>query len=212
MAFAMNWMEFRIAGHALANPAVLLGVFPHGEFINAMEIAFKETPDAARRRAALARGGYSAYRVRQTLEEKDFQFAHGQWLDWSSQPAGTADDYDAGVTSFKPPDLRAYDTPGFSAWSNVTTPQTSSPGFNSNGVASRADATELWIQHKFQTWVDGQRCFDDIWEAVSMSVSWHNSLHLTRPSPGSPWVQGSDCEIQHGPMDFGTTPIRLRLP
>src|ERR1700683_4690148 len=95
----MSWSEFRNTGASMVNPAVALGVMPQGQLLNAMEIVFREEDDAATRRRALARGGYSSYRVRQSLEEHDFQLVNG-WLDWTSRPAGTADDPDPGVQSF----------------------------------------------------------------------------------------------------------------
>src|ERR1700678_3364952 len=128
----MSWSQLRNTGVSVVNPAVTLGVMPQGQLLNAMEIVFREEDDAATRRRALARGGYCSYRVRQTLEEHDFQFVN-RWLDWSSKPVGTADDPDPGVQSWAPPLLRAYDTPGWSPYLGVG-PNTRQ--LNANGVLS----------------------------------------------------------------------------
>ena len=203
MPNAMSWSQFLNSGASVVNPAVMLGVMPQGQLLNAMEIVFREDDDAATRRRALARGGYCSYRVRQSLEEHDFQFVNG-WLDWSNKQAGTADNPDPGVQSWDPPFLRAYDTPGWSAYLGVG-PNTRQ--LIANGVSSRADATEVWVQQLFRTWVEGSRCFDSVWEIVSIQVQWHNSLHLVRASPTSPWTLGSNSRIQHGPMKFGSTAL-----
>src|SRR5271157_3122555 len=144
MSIAMTFWQFRNSGNALTNPAVKLGVMPQGQLLNAMEIIFREEPNAARGRAVLK--GYCNYRVRQTLEERDFQFVNGQWRDWTRIAPETADDPDPGVQSWDPPFLRMIDTPGWSGYANV--------GPNTrrlivNGVMSDVDATEIWLQQIF---------------------------------------------------------------
>ena len=196
---AVIWWEFRKSGNALTNPAVVLGVMPQGQLLNAMEIVFHEE-DAARTGRAKLRGSCS-YRVRQTLEERDFQFVNGDWQDWTSRPEGTADPIvNPSVWSWQPPYIRMIDTPGWSAWEGVG-PNTRQLG--ANGVKSDINATEIWVQQQFKTWVQGEDCFTSLWTDVSRQVVWHNSLHLVRDSPNSPWHAGRNCRIDHGPMKFG---------
>jgi hypothetical protein len=199
---AMNWFQFRNTGTSVVNPTTL-GVMPQGQLLNAMEIVFREEDTAAALRRSLARGSYCSYRVRQTLEEHDFQFVDG-WLDWTNKPAGTADDPDPAIQKWSPPFLRSIDTPG---WSGFDVPPVgpNTRQINANGILNRADATEIWVQQMFRTWVEGSRCFDSVWEAASSPVTWHNSLHLVRASPTSPWTKGSNTRIEHGPMRFGST-------
>lgn len=196
MSNAMSWSQFLNSGASAVNPAVTLGVMPQGQLLNAMEIVFREEDDAATRRRALARGGYSSYRVRQSVEERDFQFVNG-WLDWSSKAAGTADDPDPGVQSWAPPFLKAYDTPGWSAYLGVG-PNTRQ--LVANGIPSRGDGTEVWVQQLFRTWAEGSRCFDSVWEVVSIQVQWHNSLHPVRAQPDitlDTWKQHPNSAWSH---------------
>jgi hypothetical protein len=204
MPIAMSWWQFRNAGASIVNPAVALGVMPQGQLLNAMEIVFREEDDAARRRRALGRYGYCSYRVRQTVEERDFQRVNGTWRTWAGKPAGTADHPDPGVQSWSPPFLRMIDTPGWSAFLGVG-PNTRQ--LIVNGSRSDAAATEVWVQQNFLTWVDGEECFAGGWEEVSIRVQWHNSLHLVRSGPTAPWERGNDSRIQHGPMAFGSAAL-----
>lgn len=200
--FAMAWSEFRNSGKAVTNQAVDLGVMPHGQFLNAMEIVFREGDEAAGGRKALK--GFCNYRGRQTLEERDYQFVIGQWGSWTSRDEGTPDDPDPLVQSWQPPLLRMYDTPGWSAYQGIGP---STRQLSANGVKSDVNATELWVQQVFKTWVQGEDCFTSMWSDASVKVTWHNSLHLVRDTPTSPWRQGANCKIGHGPMSFGTTDL-----
>ncbi len=203
MPMAMTWWQFKNSGQADTNRAVELGIMPQGQLLNGMEIIFSESDAAARGRKVLK--GFCKYRMRQTLEEKDFQLVDGRWYTWSSQPAGTPDDpLIPGVISWAPPYFRMIDTPGWSAYENVG-PKTRI--LRVNGVASHVNATEIWVQHIFKTWVEGMDCFQGTWSDVSFKVTWHNSLHLVRATPESPWVRGENCKIGHGPMVFGTTAL-----
>jgi hypothetical protein len=202
MSFAMAWWQFRNTGNALTNPAVVLGVLPQGQLLNAMEIVFREEDDAARGREALR--GNCSYRVRQTLEERDFQFVNGQWFSWTSRHPSTPDDPDPAVQSWDPPYLRMLDTPGWSAFLGVGR---NTKQLSANGTKSAENATEVWVQQIFKTWAQGQDCFSGEWRDVSSRVTWHNSLHLVRADPTSPWTQGSDCRIQHGPMAWGSAAL-----
>lgn len=201
MPFAMTWWQFRNTGNAITNPAVVLGVLPQGQFLNAMEIVFHEEDWAAQGRKVLK--GNCAYRVRQTREERHFQFVGGQWQDWNTVPAGTNDDPDPGVQSWDPPFLRMFDTPGWSAFQGVG-PNT--PQLPAEGKKSDINATQVWIQQIFKTWAQGQDCFSSAWRDASAPVTWNNSLHLVRDDPSSPW-RGQDCRIAHGPMTFGTAAL-----
>jgi len=204
MANTMMWLEFHNKGTAVVNPAVWLGVMPQGQFLNGMEIVFQEDDAAAARRAKLI--GNCSYRVRQTLEEHDFQFVGGQWIDWTAKAAGTADDpaEDSHIQAWDPPFLRALDTPGWSAWAGVGP---SSPTLIAKGVKSDPNATEIWIQQVFATWAEGKDCFSGNWSAASTKIVWHNSLHLIRDNPTALWKAGSNCRIDHGPMKFGSTAL-----
>ena len=202
MSIAMTWWQFRNSGSALTNPAVMLGVMPQGQLMNSMEIIFREEDAAARRRAALS--GYCNYRVRQTIEERCFQFVNGQWRAWTNKAPGTADDPDPLVQSWDPPYLRMIDTPGWTVYQGVG-PDTRQ--LIANTVRSDVNATEVWIQHVFSTWAQGEDCFTSVWSDVSIQITWHNSLHLIRDNPTSPWRAGSNCRIQHGPMVFGSTAL-----
>jgi hypothetical protein len=203
MSNAMSWHQFRNTGNSVVNSAVVLGVMPQGQLLNAMEIVFREDDEAARKRRALARGGFCAYRTQQSLEERDFQFVNGRWQNWTSKPAGTEDNpLTPDVEQWAPPYLRLIDTPGWSAWLGVG-PNTRQ--LTANGIRSDVNATEVWVQQNFLTWAIGQRCFDNVWEVVSIQVQWHNSLHLVRETPTSPWREGRDCRISHGPMAWGST-------
>jgi len=200
-SFPMIWLEFRISGTSVVNSAVVLGVMPLGRFLNAMEIVFREENAAASGRAALR--GYCSYRVRQTVEEHNFQHVNGRWNPWSDKAAGTPDDPDPQgpkVQSWDPPYLRMFDTPGWSGYLGVG-PNTRR--FVSNGVLSDVDATEVWVQQVFQTWAQGEDCFTSAWQDASRKVTWHSSLHLVRANPTSAWGAGGGCRIAHGPMAFG---------
>jgi hypothetical protein len=200
---AMTWWEFRNFGSAITNPAVMLGVMPQGQFLNAMEIVFREEQAATSGRARLR--GYCNYRVHQTLEERDFQFVNGQWGAWTSQAEGTADDPAPSpfIQSWDPPFLRMIDTPGWSRFLvNANTRQLSA-----SGVRSDVNATEVWVQQVFKTWAQGQDCFTHVWSDVSLKITWHNSLHLIRDNPTAPWRAGTACRIQHGPMTFGSAAL-----
>jgi hypothetical protein len=203
MSIAMTWWQFRNSGNAVTNSAVVLGVMPQGQLLNAMEITFREEDAAARGRAMLK--GYCNYRVRQTLEEQDFQFVNGQWRIWARQAQGTADDPDPAVQSWNPPFLRMIDTPGWSAFLGVG-PNTRQ--LIVNWVRSDINATEVWVQQIFKTWVQGQDCFTNVWSDVSIKVTWHNSLRLIRDNSTSPWrAVVEKCRISHGPMAFGTAAL-----
>ena len=201
MSIAMTFWQFRNSGNALTNPAVKLGVMPQGQLLNAMEIIFREEPNAARGRAVLK--GYCNYRVRQTLEERDFQFVNGQWRDWTRIAPETADDPDPGVQSWDPPFLRMIDTPGWSGYANV--------GPNTrrlivNGVMSDVNATEIWLQQIFKTWRKGRiasPAFGAMFPSRSPGTAAFISSATIPLLPGA----GNDCRIQHGPMAFGSAAL-----
>jgi hypothetical protein len=150
-----------------------------------MEIVFMENDAAAQSRRVLK--GNCSYRVLQTVEEHDFQFVGGAWR----------------------PSLGAtlYEDDRYPGWSGYQGVGPKSKQFNVNGVLSDPNATEVWVQQVFQTWVQGQDCFTDAWSDASIKTTWHNSLHLIRDDPGSSWRAGTGCRIQHGPMQFGTTAL-----
>lgn len=122
----------------------------------------------------------------------------------TNKASGTADDPFSGAQAWAPPYMRMIDTPGWSGYQGVGP---KSKQFNVNGVLSDPNATEVWVQQVFQTWVQGQDCFTDAWSDASTKTTWHNSLHLIRDDPGSSWRAGTGCRIQHGPMQFGTTAL-----
>lgn len=198
----MKWWEFHNTGTASSNSAVKLGVMPGGDFLNAMEIVFMEDDAAAQSRRGLK--GNCSYRVRQTVEERDFQFVRGAWRNWTNKATGTADDPFSGAQAWAPPYMRMIDTPGWSGYQGVGP---KSKQFNANGVLSDPNATEVWVQQVFQTWVQGQDCFTDAWSDASIKITWHNSFHLIRDDPDASWRAGTGCRIQQGSMRFGTTAL-----
>ena len=98
--FAITWWQFQNSGNAVSKPAVVLGVMPQGQLLNAMEITFREESAAAKGRAVMK--GFCNYRVRQTVEEHDFQFVNERWSAWTNQAEGTADDPDPLAPSWSP--------------------------------------------------------------------------------------------------------------
>ncbi len=197
-----RWPRFINEGESVCAPGVTLGVNPGGQFLNAMELMFTEREEAGERRRALARGSYSSYRVRQTYELKAWEFVRGQWFQLATEPAGTPDDPDPELQCWNPPELRTVDTPGWSAYQGVG-PMTRQFALG-GGRKSDPNATVVWVQMNFFTWVEGERTFVDGWEEVSVKYPWHSSLRLERPSPTANWQPAADNRIQGGHMEFGT--------
>ncbi|HKP75946.1 MAG TPA: hypothetical protein VJT67_10415, partial [Longimicrobiaceae bacterium] len=198
-----RWPQFRNSGTSVCGTHAL-GNNPGGEFLNAMELVFTEQPAATDLRQRLARGGYVQYRVRQTLQEQDWQFANGAWSLATSQPAGTVDDPDPALQCWSPPEMRTLDTPGWSVYQAVG-PWTRQFGFG-GGVRSDPNALVVWVQQNFYTWLEGERVFTGGWDVVSVRYPWHNSLRLERATPTSDWASSPLTHIQSGHMEFGPNP------
>ena len=167
-----------------------------------MELVFQETEEGTRRRRMLARGGYTNYRVRQTIEEQDWQLVAGKWSLFASAQAGTPDDPASPFVCWKPPLLCMVDTPGFSAWEGFG-PDTRQVKIRSQ--MSDPAATAVWVQQNFRTWVEGEQVYYGGWVQASIKVQWHNSLRLDRTSPTSPWSASPENRIEHGPMELGSS-------
>jgi hypothetical protein len=198
-ARVFRWPQLMNSGASQCAPGVTLGVGPGGQLLNAMELVFTEQPAATERRRRLAPGGYDHYQVRQTLEERSWQFVGNQWLALPSQPAGTVDDPDPTLQCWREPEMRTVDTPG---WSGYFVPPTTRR-LIVNGERTHADATAVLVQQNFYTWIEGARVFSGAREVVSVRYPWSNNLYLVRASPTSPWQHGPDSRIQSGHTTWG---------
>ncbi len=199
-----GWPRFITSGSSVCAPGVTLGKNPGGQFLNAMELLFTERPAAGERRRRLARGGYSSYRVRQTLAEDVWENVGGRWFLLSRTPAGTLDDPDPELQCWNPPELRTVDTPGWSAYHGVG-PSTRQFVVG-EGRRTSVNATIVWVQQNFYTWAEGERTFVGGWQRVSVRFPWHNSLRLERASPTADWRSAAETRIQSGHMEFGPNP------
>jgi hypothetical protein len=169
-----------------------------------MELVFTEQEEAGELRRRQSRGGFSRYRIRQTIEEQVWQFVRGRWYLLSSTPADTPDDPDPDLQCWNPPEMRTVDTPGFSAWQGIGP---STRQFGVSGGRSDPDATVFWVQQNFYTWVEGEHAYFGGWERVSVRYPWHNSLRLERMSPTDDWHSVRSTRIQSGHMEFGHDPV-----
>jgi hypothetical protein len=145
----------------------------------------------------------TAYQVRQTIEEQAWQFVNGQGSLFAGVPPGTVDHPDPQLPCWNPPQLRTIDTPGWSAYRGV--------GSNTRQLSidnrmSDINATVVWVQQNFYTWVEGERVFTGGWEPVSVRYPWHNSVRLERATPTANWIVAPSTRIQPGHMEFGSNP------
>lgn len=200
-----RWPRFITTGNSVCAPGVALGANPQGQFLNAMELVFTEQAEAGElRRRQSSRGGFSRYRIRQTIAEQVWQFVSGRWSNLSSTPAGMSDDPDPELQCWNPPELRTIDTPGWSAYQGVG-PRTRRFVFSDG--QSDPDATIVWVQQNFYTWVEGERAYFGGWERVSVKYPWHSSLRLERMNSTADWRSGPSTRIQPGHMEFGYNPV-----
>ena len=196
------YWSFLAKDKSVCKPAVALGVNPGGEFLNAMEIVFKEEDFAKELRLKLGRGGFTGYRVRQTIEEQSWQMVGGKWSLMSSVAAGTADDpFPEMQCVGNPPYLRAVDTPGWSGFLGVG-PKTRQLVVNK--IKSDLNATQVVVQQNFRTWVEGERVYLGDWVRASIEAEWHNIQWLVRDTPTSDWKTTNQSEIASGPIKLGS--------
>jgi hypothetical protein len=94
-------------------------------------------------------------------------------------------------------------TPGWSAYLGVG-PNTRQLTIDNR--MSDINATVVWVQQNFYTWVEGERVFTGGWEPVSVRYPWHNSLRLERANPTANWIVAPSTRIQPGHMEFGSNP------
>lgn len=199
-----RWPRFITSGSSVCAPGITLGRNPGGQFLNAMELLFTEQPDAGDRRQRLRGDSYSSYRVRQVITEQAWENVRGRWYQLSSTSGWTPDDPDPELQCWNPPELRTVDTPGWSAFQGVG-PSTRR-FVVSGGGRTDVDATIVWVQQNFYTWVEGERSYFGGWERVSVHFPWHNSLRFERASPTADWHSAPQTRIQSGHMQFGPNP------
>jgi hypothetical protein len=111
------------------------------------------------------------YKVRQTIGEQGRQFVDGNWSQFSLTPAGTRDDYIEENVSIEPPNIYAYDAPGWAGLMVLVSPTLPVGTARSNPRALRVS-----LNQSFETWIEHKGV------KVSRKVRWHNFILVERAS------------------------------